>query len=236
MSELKYKRVLLKISGEAFGYDENGGIDFEKVRGIAQVISDLKNEGVEIAVVNGAGNLFRGANQGRAIDREAADYIGMIATMMNSMSLKEVLKEAGLKTSIYSAIPMEGLLDKFDKEKAGNDLAEGQIVLSTAGTGKPFFTTDTAGIQRAVDLGCDLMIKASTVDGVYTNDPKIDQEAEKFEEISYDEVLEKDLKVLDRSAVEIAKENKIEIIVCKFDKESLLKAVIGEPVGTKISQ
>jgi uridylate kinase len=236
MSELKYKRVLLKISGEAFGYQENGGIDFERVREIARVIGDLQGEGVEVVVVNGAGNLFRGANQGKAIDREAADYIGMVATIMNSLALKEVLKESGLEPSIYSAIPMIGLIEKFDHEKANQDLSEGRVVLSTAGTGKPFFTTDTAGIQRAVDLKCDLMIKASTVDGVYTSDPKIDHEAEKFEEISYDEVLGKDLKVIDRAAVEIAKDNNLEIIVCKFDKESLLKAIQGREIGTKITK
>jgi uridylate kinase len=235
MSELKYKRILLKISGEAFGTEKSEGIDFEETRKIAKLIKSLTDQGIEVAVVNGAGNLFRGAKQGKAIDREAADYIGMVATVMNSLALQEVIKELDLKVKTYSALAIENLLPGFDEEEAKNSLAAGAVVISTAGTGKPFFTTDTAGVQRAIDLDCSLMIKASTVDGVYSADPKENDEAEKYEKITFDQILDQDLKVLDRTAVEIAKEHALDIIVCRFDEESIFKAVRGEQIGTHIS-
>jgi len=233
MSELKYKRVLLKISGEAFG--DAGGIDFQKVNEIAELIVEIRKEGAQIAIVNGAGNLFRGSNQGKSIDREQADYIGMVATIMNSLALKAILKEKNIPVSLYSAWEIKGFLPGFDSERAQKDFEDGQVVISTAGTGKPFFTTDTAGVQRAVDLGCDLMVKASTVDGVYSDDPKMDDDAQRFDQISYEEVLKNDLKILDRSAVEIAKEHRLKIIVSLFSKESILSALRGDEIGTLIS-
>jgi len=234
MTDLKYKRVLLKISGEAFCGESETGIDFGKVDQIADLIKQIRAEGVEVAVVNGAGNLFRGANQGRQIDREDADYIGMVATIMNSLALRSVLNEKSISARVYSAWGIEMVAPMFDEIQAKADLEAGKVVISTAGTGKPFFTTDTAGVQRAVDLNCDLMIKASTVDGVYSSDPKKDSNACKYEKISYDEILENDLKVLDRSAVEIAKENHLKIVVCEFSIDNILKVVSGEEVGTLI--
>lgn len=232
--ELKFKRVLLKISGEAFGGEKNSGIDFDKVRKVAELIGKLKDDGAQIAVVNGAGNLFRGGKQGKAIDREAADYIGMVATIMNSLALQETLKERNVPVIVYSAWPIEAVIPGFDAKKAEANFQSGQVVISTAGTGSPFFTTDTAGVQRAIELKCDLMIKASTVDGVYSDDPKVNRAAEKFEHISYDEILAKDLKVLDRSAVEIAREHNLKIVVCEISCENILKVLRGEQIGTQI--
>jgi len=231
---LKYKRVLLKISGEAFGDEENKLFNFGKVQKIAELIVKIKKEGAQVVLVNGAGNLFRGANQ-KQIDREAADYIGMVATLMNSLALQAVLNKMNEPVVTYSSFEVEGLAEKFNPEKAQKKLEEGLIVISTAGNGKPYFTNDTAGVQRATDLKCDLMIKASTIDGVYSDDPRTNSSAKKYEKISYDEVLDKDLKVLDRSAVEIAEKHDLKIVVTSFDSESILNVLKGEAVGTEIS-
>jgi len=232
--ELKYKRVLLKISGEAFCSGQNADIDFSKVDQIADLISVIRMEGAEVVIVNGAGNLFRGTKQGKEISREDADYIGMFATILNSLALKAVLKGKNIPAVVYSAWEIEGVIPSFDIQKAKDDLEGENVVISTAGIGKPFFTTDTAGVQRAVDLSCDLMIKASTVDGVYSSDPKEDASAQKYERIVYDEILEKDLKILDRSAVEIAQENNLKIVVCEFSSGNVLKVLGGGKVGTQI--
>ncbi|MFH1855012.1 MAG: uridine monophosphate kinase [bacterium] len=231
---LKYKRVLLKISGEAFGGEENKLFNFTKVQKIAELMVKIKKEGAQVVLVNGAGNLFRGAKQ-KEIEREAADYIGMVATLMNSLALQAVLNKMKEPVVTYSSFGVEGLAEKFNAKEAQKKLEEGLIVISTAGNGKPYFTNDTAGVQRAIDLKCDLMIKASTIDGVYSDDPRTNPDAKKFEKISYDETLDRDLKVLDRSAVEIAKEHNLKIIVTSFDSGSILKALQGEKVGTLIN-
>ena len=234
-SQFRYKRVLLKLSGEMFSLNSEG-IDFDEVNKIAKLIKLLNENGVEVAVVNGAGNLFRGAKREKDLNREDGDYIGMVATVMNSLSLQAQLNFLKVKVKTFSAKKIEDLVPAFNKEEARQALSSGEVVIATFGTGKPFLTTDTAGVQRAVDLDCDLMIKASTVDGVYTDDPKLNNNSVKYEQISYDEVLTQNLKVLDREAIELAKTYKLKIIVTSFDEKSILTALRGEPVGTVIGE
>ncbi len=232
--DLKYKRVLLKLSGEAFGDEENKLFDFTKIESVAGLIGELQKAGVEVAIVNGAGNIFRGARNGQ-IDRVDADFVGMTATMVNSLVLQATLKKLEIVQSIYSVLPIKKLIPEYSSEQAKEDLNSGKVVILTGGDGEPYFTNDTAGVKRGVELDCELIIKASTVDGVYSDDPKTNPDAQKFDEISYLDVLEKDLKVMDKAAIEIARDNNLKIIVTKFDKESVLSALSGEKIGTLIS-
>ena len=233
MVELKYKRVLLKISGEAFGDDENKLFDFVKIKNIAELVSEIQKTGAEVAIVNGAGNIFRGAVADQ-IDRTDADFIGMTATMVNSLALQAVLRKLKVPESIYSVLPIGNLIPELDISSAKADLESGKAVILTGGDGKPYFTNDTAGVKRAVELECELIIKASTVDGVYSDDPKLNPDALKFDQISYEDVLNKGLKVMDQAAIEIARDNNLKIIVTKFEKESVLKILQGENIGTLI--
>lgn len=232
--DLKYKRVLLKLSGEAFGDEENKLFDFAKIESIVGLIGELQKAGAEVAVVNGAGNIFRGAKNGQ-IDRVDADFVGMTATMVNSLVLQAMLRKAGISESIYSVLPIKKLIPELSIDQAKSDLQAGKVVILTGGDGEPYFTNDTAGVKRAVELGCEVLIKASTVDGVYTDDPKTNPDAKKFDQISYTDVLERDLKVMDQAAIEIARDNKLKLVVTQFDKNSILKVLQGESVGTLIS-
>ena len=235
MADFKYKRVLLKLSGEALANQDGHGLDEAITSDIASEIKKITDGGVEVAVVVGGGNIIRGANQD-SMDREKADYMGMTATIINALALGELFKKFGLNTKVYSAIAMDQVVDTYDIEDASKHLSNGEVVILGGGTGKPFVTTDTTATLRARELGCDCVLKATKVDGVYDSDPVKNKDAKKFDSVSFDESLKLGLKVMDEKAFEMAKESQIPIIVFNmFDKDNIVKVLQGENVGTVIS-
>lgn len=236
LSAMKYKRVLLKLSGEALMGSKNFGIDHDRLEDYACDIKQIVEMGVELAIVIGGGNIFRGiqATNG-GMDRVQGDYMGMLATMINSMALQSALEEAGLDTRLQSAIKMEQIAEPFIRRRAVRHLEKGRIVIFGAGTGNPYFTTDTAASLRAIEIEADVILKGTRVDGIYTADPEKDANATKFNTISFDEVYEKGLNVMDMTAFTLCNENKLPIIV--FDMNNggnLQKVVAGEEVGTLV--
>ena len=237
MSELKYKRVLLKLSGEALGGKSGFGIDVDEAESIAARIQKVFELGVEMAVVLGAGNLWRG-KQGleHGMDRSTADYMGMLATVMNSMVLMDCLERIGVLTRVMSAIEMRAVAEPYIRRRAIRHLEKGRLVIFGAGTGNPFFSTDTAAALRASEIDADVVIKATKVDGVYDADPIKNPAAKKFARLTYIEVLNRRLEVMDSTAVSLCMENQLPILVLNlWDPEALLRAMHGEPVGTLVS-
>ncbi len=236
MSELKYKRILLKLSGEALnGGDKSQIINSDILSQYAQEIKSIVEAGCQVAIVIGGGNIFRGASQSSGIDREQGDYMGMIATVINGMAIQSALEKAGLNTRLMSAIKMEQVAEPFIRRRAIRHLEKGRIVILGAGTGNPYFSTDSGGALRANELGVDVLMKGTSVDGVYTADPRKDETATKYDKISYEEAINKNLKVMDLTAFALCKENKMPIIV--FDMNvagNLMKVVKGENVGTLV--
>lgn len=234
---MKYQRILLKLSGESLLGDKAFGIDHNRLTQYSQEIKQLADAGVEVAIVIGGGNIFRGIQQEHgAIDRVQGDYMGMLATMINSMALQSSLESIGLNTRLQSAIKMEQISEPFIKRRAVRHLEKGRIVIFGAGTGNPYFTTDTAASLRAIEISANVILKGTRVDGIYTADPEKDPNARKYGSISFEECMEKDLKVMDMTAFTLCRENKLPIIV--FDMDSggnLLKVVEGENVGTLVS-
>jgi uridylate kinase len=234
---MKFKRILLKLSGESLMGNKEFGIDHDRLSQYSLEIKGLVDAGVEVAIVIGGGNIFRGIQQvNGAIDRVQGDYMGMLATMINSMALQSSLESVGLKTRLQSAIKMEQIAEPFIKRRATRHLEKGRVVIFGAGTGNPYFTTDTAASLRAIEINADVILKGTRVDGIYTADPEKDPNAKKFEEISFQEVLDKGLNVMDLTAFTLCKENSLPIIV--FDMDSggnLSKVVSGESVGTLVS-
>ena len=232
-----FKRVLLKLSGEAFGGSKGSGIDPNFLRYISGEIKKVYELGVQVAIVVGGGNIFRGL-QGEdiGIDRATGDYIGMLATLINALALQSALENiAGIPTRVLSALEIKAVAEPYIRRRAIRHLEKGRIVIFGAGTGNPFFSTDTAAVLRAAEIKADLIIKATKVDGIYTDDPQKNPKAEKIEKISYMEVLSKGLKVMDFTALTLAKENGIPILVLNiFKPDSLLKAVKGEKVGSLV--
>ncbi len=239
MAKSKYNRVLLKLSGESFCKPGGFGIDGEQLESIAKRIIDLGELGAQIAIVVGAGNFLRGERFSKIshIRRNTADYMGMLATILNACALQETLERLEKPTRILSAIEVSALCEKFILRRAFHHFENKRIVILAGGTGNPFFTTDTCAALRAAELEADLLIKATNVNGVYTDDPKINAEAELIEKLSYAEVLTKNLKVIDHSAVNLCRENGIPIIVLNiFERGNITKAVCGQQVGTLIAQ
>ena len=237
MSELKYKRVLLKLSGEALGGRTGFGIDVDEAESIAARIQKVFELGVEMAVVLGAGNLWRG-KQGleHGMDRSTADYMGMLGTVMNSMVLMDCLERIGVLTRVMSAIEMRAVAEPYIRRRAIRHLEKGRLVIFGAGTGNPFFSTDTAAALRASEIDADVVIKATKVDGVYDADPNKNPAAKKFAKLTYIEVLNRRLEVMDSTAVSLCMENQLPILVLNlWDPEALLRAMRGEPVGTLVS-
>ena len=234
---MKYKRILLKLSGESLLGDKQFGIDHERLSRYAAEIKSLVDAEVEVAIVIGGGNIFRGIQQeDGAIDRVQGDYMGMLATMINSMALQSSLESLGVYTRLQSAIKMEQIAEPFIKRRATRHLEKGRIVIFGAGTGNPYFTTDTAASLRAIEVGADVILKGTRVDGIYTADPEKNPDAVKYDHISYDECIQKGLKVMDMTAFALCKENNLPIVV--FDMDSggnLLKVVQGENLGTVVS-
>jgi len=234
----RYARVLLKISGEALMGAEAYGIDIETVDRIAADVADAVRAGTQMCLVIGGGNIFRGlAGAAKGIERATADYMGMLATVMNALAVQAVLERMGIPTRVQSAIPMESVCEPYIRRRAIRHMEKGRVVIFAAGTGNPFFTTDTAAALRAVEMNCQAMLKGTQVDGVYSADPKKDTSAERFETLSYHEVLARDLKVMDASAVSLARENRIPIIVFSIHDRGALPAVLsGQGRSTVIEE
>lgn len=232
-----YKRILIKISGEALMGRGAYGIDHETVEQIAADLKEAWSDGIEVAAVIGGGNIFRGLSAAaRGMERATADYVGMLATIMNALTLQNALERIGIHTRVVSAIPMTTVCEPYIRRRAIRHLEKRRIVIFAAGTGNPFFTTDTAAALRAAEMGCDALLKGTQVDGVYSADPKKDRLAVRFERLTYLDVLSKDLKVMDAAAVTLARENQIPIIVFSIHEPgSILRVLKGEAPATIIS-
>ena len=229
----KYKRVLLKLSGEALAGDEKKGINFDTVGKICDQVKELTEMGTEVAIVVGGGNFWRGAKV--EMDRTTSDYMGMLATAMNGLALQSVLEEKGLDTRLQTAIEMRQMAEPYIKRRAVRHLQKGRVVIFGCGTGNPYFTTDTAAVLRAAEIGAEVILVGKTIDGVYSADPKNDANAVKFDEISYDEILKQDLKVMDGASIALCRDNNIKLIVFELAKpENIIKAVKGEKIGTLV--
>lgn len=230
----KYKRILLKLSGEALGGKEKFGIDSNELIRICTEIKSCQENGTEIAIVVGGGNFFRGRSN-TTLDKVNADYIGMMATVMNALALQDTLKRLGCSTLVQTAQAIGNITEFFNRDKAINYLKEGKIVIFGGGTGSPFFSTDTAAALRAAEINADVIIKATNVDGVYSNDPKIDKDAIKYDVITFDEVIERKLNVMDLTAMTLCADNNIPIIVINLDDETnITKAINGDTIGTLV--
>lgn len=231
-----FKRILLKLSGEALMGEQGYGIDRTILTQIAEEIKDVKSLGVEVAVVIGGGNIFRGlAASAQGMDRVSADHMGMLATVINSLALQDALEKQGLFTRVLSAIKMEQVAEPFIRRRAIRHLEKGRIVIFAAGTGNPYFTTDTAASLRAIEVEADVILKGTRVDGVYDSDPEKNADAFKFDRISYLDVVKKGLNVMDITAVTLCMENKLPIIVFNLKTSgNLKKLILGENVGTRV--
>lgn len=236
MPEPQYKRVLLKLSGEALMGQQGLGIDPKVVENISFEIQEVSELGVEIGIVIGGGNIFRGlSGSARGMDRVSADYMGMLATVINALALQDYLERNGVFTRVLTAIKMEELAEPFIRRRAIRHLEKGRVVIFAAGTGNPYFTTDTAAALRAVEIEADVILKGTKVDGVYESDPMENKDAKKFDELSYLDVVKRRLRVMDTTAVTLCMDNKLPIIVFNINKSGYLKRVIeGELLGTKI--
>jgi uridylate kinase len=233
----RYDRVLLKLSGEALMGEQSFGIDPGVTNQIAKEIAEIQALGIQIAIVIGGGNLFRGlAASAKGMDRATADYMGMLATVINGLALQDALEKAGINTRVATAIEMRAVAEPFIRRRAVRHLEKGRIVVFAAGTGNPYFTTDTAAALRAMEMKADVILKGTKVDGIYTADPMLHPSATKFESISYLKVLEQGLKVMDATAISLCMDNKLPIVVFNLRTPgNLRRAVMGEPVGTKVT-
>ncbi|TDG37134.1 UMP kinase [Pedobacter changchengzhani] len=233
---MKYKRILLKLSGESLMGDKQYGIDNERVRQYAQEIKAVHEKGIEIAIVIGGGNIFRGLSAEKSgMDRAQADYMGMLATVINSMALQDALEKESIKTRLLSAIKMEQICEPFVRRRAVRHLEKGRVVIFGAGTGNPYFTTDSAAALRAIEINADAVLKGTRVDGIYTADPEKDATATKYDEISFKEVIAKNLNVMDMTAFTLCEENQVPIIVFDMNKPgNLMKIADGEKLGTLV--
>ncbi len=231
---LKYKRILLKLSGEALnGGDKSEIINSDILEKYANTIKKVVALGCEVAIVIGGGNIFRGASQKSGIDRSQGDYMGMLATVINGMAIQSSLESVGIKTRLLSAIKMEQIAEPFIRRRAIRHLEKGRVVIFGAGTGNPYFSTDSGGALRAVEIGADVLLKGTSVDGVYSDDPRKNPEATKYDEISFKDVINKGLKVMDMTAFTLCQENNLPIIVFDMNNDdNLFKLVNGEKIGT----
>lgn len=234
MSKPKYKRVLLKLSGEALAGEKGFGIDTETMGKVCDSIKKVVDAGVEVAIVVGGGNFWRG-RKAQEMERTTADYMGMLATIMNGQALQDALELRGLDTRLQSAIEMRQIAEPYIRRKAVRHLEKGRVVIFAGGTGNPFFSTDTCAALRATEINAEIILFGKTVDGVYDSDPKENEKAKKFAEISYSEILSKNLKVIDSTAASLCRDNNVPtMIFAVSDAENILKAVYGENIGTII--
>ncbi|MBA6412751.1 UMP kinase [Parahaliea sp. F7430] len=237
-AEKKYKRILLKLSGEALTGSEKFGIDPKVLDRMALEVGQLVGIGVQVGLVVGGGNLFRGAALQKAgLDRVTGDHMGMLATVMNALALRDALERSNIATQVMSSIPMSGVVDHYDRRKAIRALSNGDVVIFSAGTGNPFFTTDSSACLRGIEVGAELVLKATKVDGVYSADPFKHPEAQKYERLSYDEVLDKKLEVMDLTAICLCRDHNMPVRVFEMEKPgALLNIVRGGQDGTLIEQ
>ncbi|MCR5146964.1 MAG: UMP kinase [Clostridia bacterium] len=234
MSEIKYKRILLKLSGEALAGENKTGISPEVLDDITSQVKELRDLGVEVAIVVGGGNFWRG-KYGHNMERTTSDYMGMLATTINALALQDALEAKGMFTRVQTAIEMREIAEPYIKRKATKHLEKGRVVIFAAGTGNPFFTTDTCAALRAAEIDAEVILVAKTIDGVYSADPKVDPNAVKYDEITYLDILNKDLKVMDSTATSLCRDNNIPLIVFAMsEKGNMVKAVKGERVGTLV--
>jgi len=234
---MKYKRILLKLSGEALMGTRQYGIDPERLAEYAQDIKAITDKGVEVAVVIGGGNIFRGVSgASKGMDRVQGDHMGMLATVINGLALQSALENAGIATRLQSAIQINEVAEPFIRRRAMRHLEKGRVVIFGGGTGNPYFTTDSAAVLRAIEIEADVILKGTRVDGIYNVDPEKDSKAIKFDTISFDDVLRKGLKVMDTTAFTLSQENELPIIVFDMNKRgNLLKVVSGENIGTEVN-
>ncbi len=237
MKDLKWKRVLLKLSGEALVGDGTYGISPEMIKSLALDLKSVFELNIQLCIVIGGGNIYRGlSGAARGMDRTTGDYMGMLATVMNSLALQNALEEINVQTRVQSALPISAVCEPYIRRKAFRHLEKKRIVIFAAGTGNPYFTTDTAAALRASEMNCDVMIKATLVDGIYSSDPKIDKNAVRYEKLSYMDVLSKDLQVIDASAVSLARENKIPLVISSiFENGNLVNILKGKGVYTIVN-
>ncbi len=234
---LKYHRILLKLSGEALAPPDGRGIDPDAAEAIAERVCEVHRLGVQVAVVIGAGNLWRG-RQGleRGMDRATADYMGMLATVMNALALMDAIERAGVPVRVQSAIEMRAVAEPYIRRRALRHLEKGRVVIFGGGTGNPYFTTDTTAALRAMEIGADVLIKATKVDGVYDSDPRTHPEAKRFDRLTYIEAINRRLEVMDSTALSLCMDNNLPILVLNlWDPEALRRALYGEPVGTLVT-
>jgi uridylate kinase len=231
-----YRRILLKLSGEALMGKEPYGIDSTVLNDVAKEVREVQGLGVEMALVIGGGNIFRGVSgASRGMDRSTADYMGMLATVMNALALQQALEKSGVPTRVLSAIDMKEVAEPYIRRRAIRHLEKGRVVIFAAGTGLPFFTTDTTAALRAIEVGAEVLMKATKVDGVFASDPEKDPQAQKYERITFDEVLQKNLKVMDATAISLARDQNKKIVVFSLREAGNIKRVVlGEKVGTVV--
>jgi uridylate kinase len=234
---LKYPRVLLKLSGEALAGDKGFGFDFDTIREFARQVKGISDMGAQVGMVIGGGNIVRGSQIAKmGMDRVSADYMGMLGTVINALAFQDVMEREGLDTRVMTAIRMEEVAEPFIRRRAMRHLEKGRAVIFAAGTGNPYFSTDTAAVLRAIQMKADIIIKATSVDGVYSADPKVDKTATRFDSISYSEVVAQDLRVMDHTAITLCKENKLPLIVLNIHTPGAVAAALqGESVGTLVS-
>ena len=234
---MSYKRVLLKLSGEALLGEKSYGVDPKRILAYSEEIKEVVDSGVEIAIVIGGGNIFRGVSgASNGIDRVQADYMGMLATVINGLALQSSLEDLKVQTRLQTAFKIEAVAEPYIKRKAVRHLEKKRVVIFSGGTGNPFFTTDSAAVLRAIEINADIILKGTRVDGIYNNDPEKNKDAVKFKQISYDEAIAKKLKVMDSTAFTLSKENELPIIVFNMNKPGNLKKIInGKEVGTIVN-
>lgn len=234
---LKYPRVLLKLSGEALAGDKGFGFDFDTIREFARQVKAISEQGAQIGMVIGGGNIVRGSQISKmGMDRVSADYMGMLGTVINALAFQDVLEREGLDTRVMTAIRMEEIAEPYIRRRAIRHLEKGRAVIFAAGTGNPYFSTDTAAVLRGIQMKADVIIKATSVDGVYNADPKKDSSAQKYDAISFSDVVSKELKVMDHTAITLCKENNLPLIVLNIHTKGIVSAALrGEPVGTLVS-
>ncbi len=239
MNEAKpvYKRVLLKVSGEALAGDKKTGLDFAVIKSVCEAVKKITEMGVEVGIVVGGGNFWRGAKDGGGkMERTRADHMGMLATAMNALALSDVFEQIGVPVRVQTAITMAQIAEPYIRLKADSHLTKGKVVIFGCGTGNPYFSTDTAAVLRAAEIGADAILLAKNIDGVYSADPKLDPTAVKYDHISYDDVLAQHLAVMDTTATSLSMDNNIPVIVFALkDPENIVRVVLGEDIGTKVN-
>jgi len=234
VAAVKYHRILLKLSGEALAGEQGYGISPEVITGIAAEIKEVAARGVQLALVIGGGNIFRGlAASSKGMDRASADYMGMLATVMNSLAMQDALEKQGVVTRVQSAIEMQQIAEPYIRRRAVRHLEKGRVVIFSAGTGNPYFTTDTAASLRAMEIGAEVILKATKVDGIYTSDPAKDKNAVKLDGLTYLDVLQRGLKVMDATATSLCMDNNLPMIIFDLTRRgNIMKVICGEPIGT----